>query len=89
MSYLFTSEPAWCHGQGEEEHDRQSEKCGSIHEPWTFLFVSLCAQRDGAPWPALVALFSTGTLQPPGVMLGKDATPFRVEAGEDSEALVD
>ena len=44
------------------------------------------AQGDGAPWPVLVMLRMAGTLQPPVVTSGEDATLFRVEAGEDGKA---
>ena len=46
-------------------------------------------QGNGAPWPVLVMLCMAGTLQPPVVTPGEDATLFRVEAGEDGEAQVD
>ena len=51
--------------------------------------MSLGSQGDGAPWPVLVMLCMAGTLQPPVVTPGEDATLFRVEAGEDGEAQVD
>ena len=51
--------------------------------------MSLGSQGDGAPWPVLMMLHMAGTLQPPVVTPGDDATLFRVEAGEDGEAQVD
>ncbi|KAJ1057321.1 hypothetical protein K5549_022061 [Capra hircus] len=89
MSCPFGSDPAWGHGQSQEERERQSEECGSILGPQTFLVVSPDAQGDGAPLPVLVMLCMAGTLQPPVVTLGEHATPFKVEAGEDGETQLD
>ncbi|XDB67288.1 hypothetical protein AB1E18_019660 [Capra hircus] len=86
---LAASDPGWGHGQSQEEHERQSEECGSVLRPRTFLVVSLGAQGNGAPWPVLVMLCVAGTLQPPVVTPGEHATLFRVEAGEDSKAQAD
>ena len=44
---------------------------------------------SGQQQPVLVMLCMAGTLQPPVATPGEDATLFRVEAGEDSEAQVD
>ncbi|KAI4529151.1 hypothetical protein MG293_020825, partial [Ovis ammon polii] len=89
MSYPFAYEPACGHGQSQEELERQSEERGSVLGPQTFLVVSLGAQGDGALWPVLAILCMAGTLQPPVVTLGKDATLFKVEAGEDGKTQVD
>ncbi|XP_059740346.1 testis-specific Y-encoded protein 1-like [Bos taurus] len=40
MSHPFISDPAWVHGQGQEEHERWSEECRSVLGPQTFLIVS-------------------------------------------------
>ncbi|KAI4529160.1 hypothetical protein MG293_020834 [Ovis ammon polii] len=89
MSCPLASDPGWGHGQSQEECERQSEECGSVLRPRTFLVVSLGAQGDGAPWPVLVTLCVAGKLQPPAVTPGEDATLFRVEAGEDGKAQAD
>ena len=89
MSCPLASDPGWGHGQSEREHERRSEECGSILGPQTSLVVSLGAQGRRALWPVLVMLCMVGTLQPPVVTPGEDATLFRVEAGEDGEAQVD
>ena len=89
MSCPLASDPGWGHGQSEREHERRSEECGSVLGPQTSLVVSLGAQGNGALWPVMVMLCMAGTLQPPVVTPGEDATLFRVEAGEDGEAQVD
>ncbi|KAI4529184.1 hypothetical protein MG293_020858 [Ovis ammon polii] len=55
------------------------------------LLLSLLAKikSSGQQQPVLVMLCMAGTLQPPVATPGEDATLFRVEAGEDSEAQVD
>ena len=93
MSHPFISDPAWGHGQGQEEHERWSEECRSVLGPQTFLIVSPGAHGDGALKPALVMLCMAATLQPPVVTPGEDATLFSVEAAGDlldrTSALVD
>ena len=89
MSCSLASDPGWGHGQSQEERERQSEECGSVLRPRTFLVVSLGAQGNGAPWPVLVMLCMAVMLQPPVVTLGEDATLFRVEAGEDGKGQAD
>ena len=89
MSRPFTSAPAGDQGQAQEERVRQSEEGGSILGPQTFLIVSPGAQWAGAPQPVFVMLCIAWTFQPPIVTPGKEATLFRVEAVEDSKALVD
>ncbi|KAI4529176.1 hypothetical protein MG293_020850 [Ovis ammon polii] len=86
---ITASDPGWGHGQSQEECERRSEEHGSVLGPRAFLAVSMGAQGDGAPWPVLMMLRMAGTLQPPVVTPGEDATLFRVEAGEDGEAQVD
>ena len=82
-----------CHssgqGQGQEEHERRSQEGRSVPGPWIFLIVSSGAQTAGPLRPAVMMLSTAGILQPPVVMPGKEATHFRVEAMEHSEALVD
>ena len=85
----LASDPGWGHGQSQEERERQSEECGSVLGSQAFLVGSLGAQGDGAPWPVLVMLCMAGTLQPPVVTPGEDATLFRVEAGEDGKGQAD
>jgi len=93
MSHPFISDPAWGHGQGQEEHERWPEECRSVLGPQTFLIVSPGAHGDGALKPALVMLCMAATLQPPVVTPGEDATLFSVEAAGDlldrTSALVD
>ncbi|KAI4550639.1 hypothetical protein MJG53_000058 [Ovis ammon polii x Ovis aries] len=50
---------------------------------------AVCHISSGQQQPVLVMLCMAGTLQPPVATPGEDATLFRVEAGEDSEAQVD